>query len=131
MFVETFLAAVYPTPGGGRVVTIVPLEETKLPSPDERPQEELTRLLPYGSVSMNVQDLPAGSRRGNPDTYGQVMEIWERLNLPFLQRTDRQADPIARMEGYRLAIQVDYACELAHQKLSDVAASSCAGGDWI
>ena len=30
-------------------------------------------------------------------------------------------DPIQKIEGYRKTIAVDYACELAHQKLADVA----------
>ncbi len=71
---------------------------------------------------MNAQELSPGSRKGTPETYGQVMALWEQLHIPFLQSADQQLDPIARMAGYRLAIQVDYACELAHQKLSDVAA---------
>ena len=49
------------------------------------------------------------------------MGLWERLHTPFLAAADMQADPVKRMEGYRTAIRVDYACELAHQKLSDAA----------
>jgi hypothetical protein len=32
-----------------------------------------------------------------------------------------QVDPLLRIEHYRHTICVDYACELAHQKLADVA----------
>jgi hypothetical protein len=49
------------------------------------------------------------------------MGLWERLHLPFLAAADMQADPVQRIEHYRRTIRVDYACELAHQKLSDVA----------
>jgi hypothetical protein len=51
------------------------------------------------------------------------MALWERLHLPFLAAADMQPDPIHRIHGYRRAIEVDYACELAHQKLSDAARS--------
>ena len=47
--------------------------------------------------------------------------MWERLHTPFLAAADAQSDPVAKMEGYRSTIRVDAACELAHQKLSDVA----------
>jgi hypothetical protein len=49
------------------------------------------------------------------------MSIWERLHTPFLAAADMRVDPVQKMEGYRQAIRVDYACELAHQKLSDTA----------
>ena len=49
------------------------------------------------------------------------MAMWERLHVPFLAAADMQADPVQKIEGYRKTIRVDYASELAHQKLSDVA----------
>ena len=49
------------------------------------------------------------------------MALWERLYAPYLAAADAEVDPVAKMEGYRQTIRVDYACELAHQKLSDVA----------
>jgi hypothetical protein len=49
------------------------------------------------------------------------MAMWERLHAPFLAAADSAVDPIQRIEGYRKTIRVDYACELAHQKLSDLA----------
>jgi hypothetical protein len=58
-------------------------------------------------------------------TYEAVMDIWEKLSNPFLASADSLLDPIARMEGYRQTIRVDYACELAHQKLSDTARKLC------
>jgi len=32
-----------------------------------------------------------------------------------------ERDPLSKFESYRKTIRVDYACELAHQKLSAVA----------
>jgi hypothetical protein len=49
------------------------------------------------------------------------MAMREQLHTPFIAAADAQADPIQKMEGYRRAIAVDEASELAHQKLSDVA----------
>ncbi len=54
-------------------------------------------------------------------TYAQTMASWEQLHLPFLADADAQTDLLRKMDGYRKAIAVDYACELAHQKLSATA----------
>jgi hypothetical protein len=70
---------------------------------------------------MHENELPRGPRPGTYATYAEVMAMWERLHLPFLAAADMQADPILRIDHYRKTIRVDYACELAHQKLSDVA----------
>jgi hypothetical protein len=77
--------------------------------------------LPVNSLVRWVDELPRGPRRGTTDTYAEVMGIWERLHAPFLAAADAEIDPVSKMEGYRRTIRVDYACELAHQKLSDVA----------
>ncbi|HEY7087719.1 MAG TPA: hypothetical protein VH518_06485 [Tepidisphaeraceae bacterium] len=120
MYVETFLAAAYPV-GAGRAVAIVPLAEVKLPPPEPRSIDELIKLVPAHSIVLSESELPEGSRRGNAETYAHVMAMWERLHSPFLAAADSTADAIQKMEGYRKTIRVDYACELAHQKLSDVA----------
>ena len=57
------------------------------------------------------------------DIYAYTMSIWERLHRPFLASADAEADPVRRIHAYRRTIEVDYACELAHQKLADVARS--------
>jgi hypothetical protein len=49
------------------------------------------------------------------------MAMWERLHAPFLAAADAESDPLRKMAAYRETIRVDAACELAHQKLSDVA----------
>ena len=121
LFVETFLAAVYPV-GSGRAVAIVPTEDVRLPPP--APRQSIDRLvaeLPPHSIVMSADELPVGTRRGSTQTFAQVAALWERLHLPFLAAADMQADPVRKIEHYRNTIRVDYACELAHQKLSDVA----------
>jgi hypothetical protein len=121
LYVETFLAAVYPIVGGERAVVIVPADHVQLPPPLERNIDSLLPLLPPHSMVLHERELPRGSRPGSPETFGQVMAMWERLHAPFLAAADMQADPLRKIEGYRRVIEVDYACELAHQKLSDVA----------
>lgn len=120
LYLETFLAAVYPT-DEERIIAIVGFPDVRLPEPAPTPLRDLVQLLPAHAVVLKESELPTGSRRGTPQTYGQTMALWERLHQPFLAAADQQPDPIRRMEGYRTAIRVDYACELAHQKLSDVA----------
>jgi hypothetical protein len=124
LFVETFLGAAYPVGGSrdARVVAIVPHEGVRLPSPDpDRPLDDLVRALPAHSIVMPVESLPRGGRPGSTETFAYVSALWERLHLPFLAAADMQADPVQKIEHYRKTIGVDYACELAHQKLSDVA----------
>lgn len=122
LYLDTFLAASYDV-GGGRAVVIVPAANVALPARAVDSIDELIGLSPPHSIVLSERELPSGSRRGTAQTFGQVMGLWERLHLPFLAAADMQADPIRKMEGYRAAIRVDYACELAHQKLSDVARS--------
>lgn len=119
-YVETFLAAAYPASGGVAVV-IVPLGDIKLPEAKLRSIDELLRLVPVHSIVLNQSELPAGSRTGDTKTFAEVMSMWERLHAPFLAAADAQVDPLRKIDGYRRTIQVDRACELAHQKLSDIA----------
>jgi len=121
LYLDTFLGAAYPLRDGTRAVAIIPLPEVSLPDAQPRSMEELAQALPPHSLILRPDDLPAGAHKGSSQTYGQVMAIWERLHAPFLAAADAQADAIRKMELYRQTIQVDYACELAHQKLSDVA----------
>lgn len=120
LYLETFLAAVYPM-GGGRAVAIVPVEDVRLPEPLDRPIDQLIRLLPAHSVVMNESELPGGGVKGTTQTFAKVMSLWERLHAPFLAAADMQASPQQKIEAYRRTIRVDYACELAHQRLSDTA----------
>ena len=49
------------------------------------------------------------------------MDLWEQLHRPFLAMAEACTDPVMRISAYRDAIAVDYACEIAHQHLSDTA----------
>jgi len=120
LYVETFLAATYPTQGG-RLIVIVPLEDARLPEPRIISSEAISPQLPPNCLALREDELPRGSRKGTFQTYGQVMTIWERLHRPFLAEADAQSSLLRKTVGYRKTIQVDYACELAHQQLSDVA----------
>jgi len=120
LYLDTFLGAAYPAESG-RWIAIVPLPSATLPQPSPRSLESLRGLLPEHTLIIHENDLPRGVWPGTYQTYGQVMALWERLHAPFLAAADAQRDPVRKMEGYRKTILVDYACELAHQKLSDVA----------
>jgi hypothetical protein len=74
---------------------------------------------------MMIDELPPGEMIGTLETYGRVMAIWERLHGPFLAAADATVDPIRRIEAYRVAIRVDYACELAHQGIFNTARELC------
>ena len=106
LYLDTFLAAVYRGSGGSLRVRVYP---------EPRASEGM-------SIWFTVDDLPRGERKGTWQTYAEVMAIWERLHRPYLQAADAGVVPERKIDGYRRAIEVDYACELAHQKLSAVAA---------
>jgi hypothetical protein len=122
LYVETFLGAAYPI-GDARAVAIVPLDGVKLPDPTPRSIDELIRLLPPHSMVYHENELPKGSQKGSWQTYANVMNMWERLHAPFLAQADQTVEPLQKIEMYRKTIAVDYACELAHQKIADVARS--------
>ena len=121
LYVETFLGAIYPTDDAGRVIVLIPFEDDRLPPPTGGRLDELEALLPKHALIYHPSDLPSGPHRGNEHTFSLVMSLWERLHTPFLQAADAEPDPILKIEKYRQAIAVDYACELAHQHLSDIA----------
>jgi hypothetical protein len=121
-YVETFLAAVFPiTRSNEPAIVIAPLEDVALPDAQPRSIDALLASLPAHCLVFGPNELPRGARHGTTETYGEVMAMWERLHLPYLGAADLEVDPERRMEGYRKTIRVDPACELAHQKLSDVA----------
>jgi hypothetical protein len=116
LYVETFLAAVYPA-GDSKVVVIAPEADTPLPPAGS----DVDGWQFENCLTLRAAELPAGEVVGTPQTYGKVMAIWERLHAPFLAAADSAPGLLDRVAGYRRTIRVDYACELAHQKLSDVA----------
>ena len=120
LYVETFLGAVYPV-GAGRVLVIAPLEDVALPDLQPRSIDDMVRRLPAHCLVLGIDELPKGQRKGDTQTFAGVMALWERLHAPFLAAADHTTDPVQRIEGYRVTQRVDYGCELAHQKASDVA----------
>jgi hypothetical protein len=123
LYLETFLAAVYPV-NAGKLIVIVPTAEVRLPPADQHwPIDQLIPKLPVHSIVLAESELPQTPQPGTTQTYAKTMALWERLAAPFLAAADQCVDPTAKVEGYRRTIKVDYACELAHQKLSDLAKS--------
>ncbi len=120
LYVETFLAAAYPV-GGGRAIVIAPTDDVALPDVRTDSIDHLVQRLPPHCIVVADHAVPKGIRKGTWQTYAEVMGMWERLHSPFLASADAEVDPIRKIEGYRRVIRVDYACELAHQKLSQVA----------
>lgn len=120
LYVETYLAAVYPM-GDARAVVIVPTADVLLPQPPVASIDLLINKLPQHSIVLHERELPRGQQRGDTQTYAHTMALWERLHTPFLAAADMQVDLLRKIDGYRRTIAVDYACELAHQKLSDTA----------
>jgi hypothetical protein len=107
LYVDVFLATTdHKGSGKDRTVLILPLAE-------DSPK----------STANSIETEP--NKLAAVKTYPGVMDIWERLAAPFLAAADAIADPIARIEAYRKTITVDYACELAHQKLADTARKLC------
>jgi hypothetical protein len=120
LYVETFLAVVYPSNNHGPLVAVVPLETAVMPPMKSYEPNELIAVLPPESI-IGLEDRLTRPTLGNAETYAETMWLWEQLHLDFLKAADNQIDPLQKMDGYRKAIAVDYACELAHQKLSAIA----------
>lgn len=121
LYVETFLAAVYPLASGGRVVVIAPLEDVALPDRSFGSVDELMRRLPAHCIVLNADELRKDARKGDTAIFAEVMSLWERLHTPFLAAAEMQVDLVQKIDAYRKAQRVDYGCELAHQKASDAA----------
>lgn len=114
-YVEAFLAAGYKL-GDRRAIVIVAREDASVPAVEE-----------IGGIDQLLERVPAHSlvfseEQLGPATAEGAVALWEKLHLPYLAAADAEADPVRRIAGYRRTIQVDNACELAHQKLSDTAA---------
>ena len=120
LYVESYLAASYHV-GDHLVVALVPHDATTMPEPGEYGVDALQRALPPHSLLLARDQLPAGERRGSTETFAHTMDIWERLHGPFLAMADGATDLRHKVDGYRTAISVDYACEFAHQRLNAAA----------
>lgn len=117
-YVETFLAATFPIVGGATAVAVVPTADIALPTIQPRGIDALLKLLPAHSRVFSIGELPVGERQGTSATFDDVSNLWESLHQPFLAVADHTTDPAHRVAAYRRTIEVDYGCELAHQKLS-------------
>lgn len=117
LYIETLLAAVYPIEGC-RVIVIVPFETDQVPPPGKMTLDQLKAKLPAHSIVLPQEQLPQGPVKGSILTLAQVSQLWEQLHLPILAQAEHADAPLDRIDGYRRTIRVDYACELAHQKLS-------------
>jgi hypothetical protein len=120
LYVETFLGAAVHVSGRTAVV-IAPLEQLKPVAREFQSIEQLEEHLPAHCLILDDEHIIRGKRKGTPKTFGEVMAMWERLHAPFLAAADSEPDALRKIELYRETIGVDYACELAHQKLSDLA----------
>ena len=119
LYLDIFLAAVYPI--GGRIIEIIPTANVTLPTAEEAMQPEvfIRRMLVH-SIVLSESELQTR-------TYATTMSLWERLHAPFLAASEIAPDPVQKIEAYRETIGVDYACELAHQNISDLARKLAAG----
>jgi hypothetical protein len=120
LYAETFLAAAYPVDRSVAVV-IVPTETTPLPALGRRSFSDLVADAPFRSIVLDLADLPAGPRKATASSYEDVMKMWERLHAPFLTAALGQTDPRKQIDACRAVIDIDYACELAHQALATAA----------
>lgn len=48
-------------------------------------------------------------------------ELWERLHAQALAEAGAERNPLKQIEAYRKTIQIDYACERAHQNIAFLA----------
>jgi hypothetical protein len=110
LYAETFLAAVYPL-NDGHAIVVIPLEELRLPDPQPCDLNQLKKALPPNCLLIQNPK----SKIQNP------MFLWEQLHTPFLASADEKTDVSEKIAGYLKTIEVDYACELAHQGLADSA----------
>lgn len=120
LYLETFLAAVYPT-DGAKLILIAPTADAQLPKDLPATLDEARAAIPAGCLLIDPIDLPAGRQNGTADTFAFISALWERLHLPWLRDADTEPELETRIAKYRKVIEIDYACELAHQKLSAAA----------
>jgi hypothetical protein len=108
--------------GGQTVLLIVPTPDVALPSPDRVSSlDSLLRQAPVHSVMLPLDSIPPNQTRGDTNTFGYLMGVWETLHAPFLALADNAVDPKQKLIGYRQTIRIDYACEFAHQRFSQTA----------
>jgi hypothetical protein len=140
LYGETFLAAAFPTTAGaggvaaggggaGIVVVVAAREYNSSHLPQVVTAEELGNAFPGPTVILDLATLPPGEHSGTPATYARVMELWERLHRPLVQAASALPDSVGKLRAFRdITLQVDRACELAHQLASETARVLGRGG---
>jgi len=121
LYLDIFLAAVYPM-GEGRIIVIVPTANIAMPATAPMQPDVLMRQLPVHSIVLSDSELQTR-------TYAATMALWERLHAPFLAAAGFAPDAVQKIDAYRETIGVDYACELAHQNISNLARKIAVGED--
>jgi hypothetical protein len=120
LFLDVFLGAMYPV-GDGAVIAIVPDGRVAMPQHNEQSLDRLLARLPPHAVVRSRRDLPDGARTGSDQTYARTMALFEELHRPALARALGCTDPLQRILQLREVIEIDYACEIAHQAISKTA----------
>src|SRR5690606_15018878 len=100
LYLETFLAAVYPS-ANGRMILLAPTPETVLPPMAGQTPDQLQAALPPDCLLLGEEELPREVERNSPIASSCVMDLWERLHRPLLAAADAQTDALLRMEAYR------------------------------
>lgn len=117
LYLDVPLAATY-TIGGGLAVLFVPTADVELPHEGVDSIDELLQLSPPHSILLSAHQLPPTQSHGDARSFDYVMDLWESLHRPFLAAAQATTDPRQRLIGFARTIEVDYACELAHQQFS-------------
>ena len=121
LYVDVLLGAKYPLIGGGYAIAVIAHEHAVLPPVCPRRLHEMAGVLPPHSLVLREEELPSGPQAATPELVAKVQGWWEHLHWPFVADAREMRDLRKRLQAYRRAIEVDYACELAHQELSETA----------
>lgn len=119
LYLDVLLGATYLV-HDSLVVLLVPDARVSLPA-SATSLDQLLRQAPPHSIVLNSNDLPSGERRGSDQTYAMTMSLFERLHQPALAQALSCTDPLQRIMQLRDVIEIDYACEIAHQAISTAA----------
>lgn len=120
LYLDVFLAAAYPV-GGSVGVLIVPSDDVALPPAQAYSPDELLRRSPPHAILLPIDQLPPPQPRGDTKTFAYTMDLFEQLHRPFLALADAAQPLEQKVMLYRRTIEVDYAAEFAHQRLSNTA----------
>jgi len=120
LYLDVFLGAAYSV-GGSVAVLIVPRHDIAVPPPGEYSLDDLIRRAPPHSILLPAHQLPVPQPRGDTKSFAYTMDLFEQLHRPFLAMADAASDPEQKIALYRATIEVDYAAEFAHQRLSNIA----------